>query len=1538
MAIDPPLRQSRFLRRLLVVGGVLALLLLLLIVLAPMLLSTGAGRSYVLSKVNGSLAGRVEADSISLGWGRGQSARGIKLFDPEGKQVLAADDVELSEMSLWSFVTGGRSVGAIKITSPKLTLIQDARGLNLSRAIESRASSSPSQGGPQATTQPAPTASSGMAIPTDMAIKLQITGGSVTYEAPGLPRVEVSDVALNADLSKPAAITADLAGRTRVGDQPGELRLKAAVNDAFDSDGQYVAGKGTIQATLDAKGLPLALIDGFAGQQGKLLAMTGPVANSAIEIRGSTESPDVVVGLTSDRVTLKGEANYGASAVSVTKPFELRLRVTPESWATLTQGRDASQAARLTEPFELTLRLDRLQLPREAGTLAFARAAIAVVAEVTPATMEASGGVGRIALKAAKFQFDSESLGGDSKGTLHLVAEQGGQTGTADVSIDLKKLLTDNGQLNLHGLVARVDGKVASLPLAVIDQLTMGDGLLVQAVGPLLDATVTADLASRGEGQPVTGPFRIVATGRGLDADLSGELTPQLLRITDGGRVKLTLTPALLAMLTGDEKDALRLASPAMTQLEVRHFSMPIILGAMDARVATFNLRCTVEPATITGLGIPGGTTLSNTLITLRTDRIDSGLSAEVSASVLHAGKPGTFTVHATMTDLVDATGAIAPANASIHYVIDGKQLSTAMIDGFLAQDGVLLLLAGPVTDAQLVGDITPSKTTAGARDIVSTLVTQSGTLSLNTKARITPALTTLDPGGEIKLRLSPESAAALMRHFSPETKTETNTETKAETRPGDSAPTLGLAQPANIQIRISSLAIPRGEAADPAQIRAGLTGTIDRVALSGLPAQAELQEVTFSLADGQLANPLQTVLNAKLVTPDSRGSLKTVVTVNNALDAKRAIDLRLDAMNLPVAIIDALASQEGRLVALAGTSLREMNITLQQAGDAMRYTAHIEGDRLKADVAGDYAAGQRLTVRDGGKIDLLLHPEGFAAWTKPEDKSAAPLLTLTAPASIKLALSESLIALATTKDKAGKDVSSLDPARTKFVALLTMPSASFVRSDRQALRVRDLKANVTTAELAKLLDIKLNALIEDPASPQNTGAIESSTQFQGIGVTEGEIDFAKAGFSTNTTAKAFPVDLLDVLMQQDGKLLALLGRSTSLTLVGNRPAGSEGTLDLTLESGNAQAQLRGMIDTNMVFRLREDAVVTMRVTPELGKAYLASLNPILADVKSAEQPVKLTLSKEGFSVPLDNPKFSTIAVKGRLEIGTLLLKRNEIAGGLTSALRALGSPIKDLPEFPASFTPLQFAIADGVMTSNDLWLDTGELLLGTQVRITEKAKTGERRSELLLAIPAETLNLIPGVAGKVPMTALYELTAKASGEESLKPDYLGSLRSSLAPILAGAAVKGEVGAGLQLLGQALGGGEKKKATEMEWADRAWSSRPKVERAATPAPAAPTAAPQQPAPAQPAAPVTTPPVESAAPTEAKPSEVKPAAEPAARPDPLGALLERAMREREEKEKKKKEEEEKKKERRAKEKAEKAQQESDAAAPAGEKPQ
>ncbi|HWB53404.1 MAG TPA: hypothetical protein VG722_04400 [Tepidisphaeraceae bacterium] len=209
-----PPRSKR--RRWLWIGGLTALALFLLVLLIPTLASTGPIRSYVLSKINANLKGKLEIKSWSLGWISGFRATGVSLQDKSGP-IVTIGQIKTG-LTLPEALRGNYALGNVVIEGLHFYVKVDQSGQsNLDRALGSSG---------EKTTE---NNRAGSTLPNIQAnVKLENISG--TIERPGNPTLMVNlqgEVKL-ADINQP--ITDDLAATIRNGNSPaGAISLKGKI-------------------------------------------------------------------------------------------------------------------------------------------------------------------------------------------------------------------------------------------------------------------------------------------------------------------------------------------------------------------------------------------------------------------------------------------------------------------------------------------------------------------------------------------------------------------------------------------------------------------------------------------------------------------------------------------------------------------------------------------------------------------------------------------------------------------------------------------------------------------------------------------------------------------------------------------------------------------------------------------------------------------------------------------------------------------------------------------------------------------------------------------------------------------------------------------------------------------------------------------------------------------------------------------------------------------------------------------------------------
>ena len=573
-----------------------------------------------------------------------------------------------------------------------------------------------------------------------------------------------------------------------------------------------------------------------------------------------------------------------------------------------------------------------------------------------------------------------------------------------------------------------------------------------------------------------------------------------------------------------------------------------------------------------------------------------------------------------------------------------------------------------------------------------------------------------------------------------------------------------------------------------------------------------------------------------------------------------------------------------------------------QPAAKTYQITASIKSAKLETDLTATYTQDQLLDVNKGAKIKLDLSPAAYAAWA-PKNSAG---LELTNDASLSFILGNVQIVWKAGVGEDGEPAQVIDAAKSYFGVAIN-GSAVFTNATKDfTYGFPDLLVTIDSASLAKQVDIRVqgNATTTGATIPGGKASsnIESKTILLNAFGDGLKYDAKTASIKSNTNFPKMPVAALDAIARKNGDLIDLLGDTASFVLNIESAPDVGGPVDLSLDSGNLKMTAKGSLDKNQNLLLREDAIAFLTVTPRIATKYLAKLNPVLKDVTSAKDPIKFTVKKDRFFYPLQGSDMTRPVVIGTLALGTMHMKRGDIGGYLVKAMKQLGSTIQDREEFDAKFTPLEFTMEQGVVTSNDVWFDAGDVILGTQARVNVGVNPADPSTEALICLPGEFVRLIPGAAKRVPVEAEY--TIEGAGP-------LSKIEYDKVQIAAEFAKIGAAASGNKYVGQAAEGlsalqgagsmlfGEKEKKEKAKlglkgWEGAKWPNRPKTGRApVVDAPAAGTTGATTPA----AGGQTTPANAATATTGGTATPAAPAAAPAAK-DAVGSLLDALTKEKE----------------------------------------
>ncbi|MCX5659946.1 MAG: hypothetical protein NTW19_09525 [Planctomycetota bacterium] len=1420
---SPAAKPKRWVRWLLLGGAALLVLLLLIVLLIPTLLSTGAGTSFLVSTINGGIAGQVQIADASLGWFSGQKIHGLKVLDPAGKTIIDAPDVDLPGLSLFAAVRGSRNLGAITLNKARVDLVQDDKGqLNLAQAF---AAKSPKAASP-ATPSPA---AAGPSVPPDLSVKLVVVDGTVTYLSQIPPKVELvtfANVNCTLDLPNVQQISVSLKTDIAQGTATGSAAGSASVKDLFDAAGYSQSAKATLDADVKLDRVPVVVVSRLTGQGDALVALLGPSADMTLKAKGAIGAPDL--NLVASSANLKANINAAVRGPAIdASNSTIALTVTEPAWQQWSKG-----SGQLLKPFDVNLAVKKLTIPRlDAGGVNLAGAAVDIAASVGDVAIDSKGelgAAGTLALRGTRASIVSDALGKSLVASLSATAQQGGQTGSADLKAEIKDALTADAKMDSQHMTAKVQGAIKTLPLALVDQLSGNGGMLAAVLGPSLDATIAADVKPEADGKGLSGTFSVNATAANLAAALNGSLTPDALTLADGSKAGLKLTPAGAVHFMG-KGSVTKLIEEANIAATIAHAVVPLKQGKPDMGAVSIDVKATIDRLVVSSPDIDGNAVLRDAALGLVAERLDKEANLKLSAATDLNGQPGKAQAAVKATKLVNAAGELDAAGAVVVADALIEKFPSSLADAFAKRGNVVTLAAGPMVD-NLRLHLEAQPAAGGKRDLKFEVDIAAPLLNANAAGSYINGAPKLTSPAHLTAKIQPALVALL------------TTPTPGPAAPGkptpEVRPSVILSQPANLDLYVTSLEVAPGGAA--AGLKLGLKGTIDQIVPFAAPGETQvaLRNVHFTLPDCEATQKLEATLDAEVVSGSDSGAVTLRANVARPMQEDRVVDAWLTSSALPVALVDTLTGQRGKLPALLGEKLGSVAIIVgAEPAKPMTFSAKIDAERVKVDVSGQYLAGPAAmaTFKPNSTASLLVTNEVLAALFSGKDK-APPALSVTQPAMLRVTLAQVEAAFVT----GAKGKSQLDPAKTKFNVGLSASGLGLKQNDSdQVFDLKDVTATLTSADLTQLISLQASVAVAATAGGQtSTGSLASNTQVKGLKFKDGSPDTATATLTSKTTTKEMPVVILDTLLRQNGQLNDLFGATVSLVADVAYAPGAPGSIDLDVQSANTVANLKGTIDKDMVLHLREDLTASLKITPQLGARLLPNTNPLLAGAVSGDKPATLRIKKETFAAPLKNLSMQTLVADGTIELGKLKVEpTSPIVGGFFTALSALSPGAASTGrQIDAKFTPLTFKVADGALTSNDLWLETGFMTIGTQARVAPRdAQDKSLWADVVVAIPGNTLaNFVPGL--QIDRNRIFEIGATGPTSK-VKPDYGKFLSTQIMPLLAAKGLTGKnaeyanlVGGLASGIGSALAGkGDKKgepEPTAATWVNHTWKNRP----------------------------------------------------------------------------------------------------------------
>jgi len=692
-------KARRWLRWLLIAFAALVVLIAAL----PYMLSTDLAKGRLLPLVNDRIHGHVAIDDISLGWFSPVVVRGVRVTDPEGREVLTVRSASAGR-SLLRLATGWESFGLVEVDEPRAVLYLDASGgSSLQRAFQSRMPSAATrrEGGP---------------LPK-LAGRIVVRDASVRLVRPDGRSYDVPDI----DTEWQLATLANVNGRLEVRLVPtGRLLVKADLT-SLAGPRQLQPGKASGTFTVQTpEAIDLTAIGRFAAPDADAagavsLDLDGSLMEGGVTARLRAGAAGLAAGGKARRavrpVDIQLVGDIGHAGSETTGRLELAGYGAEGGKRGDRFARLAGSFRHVTSPAELklsaakvlaaVLKGEPLSLPDFAldanGTVDIPRLAAAVPAmlRIRPDVTVESGRV-----------------------VVEEVAVRGGDKQAASGGLALRDLLARRGSREIRWQPVEANFEAAMEPgkgLRIRQLAVRSDFARLDANGLVgdLKAGYRADLAKLTDqlGEVIDlGGMKLAGDSRGeLRATLEGERLLQIsgnsstrsLTFSQGGR-KLDLAETRLGWLGsvdfGDANsvrvEATRVDLSADNLLTVRADARyNVTTGAMDANVSSIRADLAAAAGKARGLGVSSFLNLSGTLGG-RMTAVRSGGGAPLRSE----GRIEATGLRADGNSIGNGTAALTWDGVEVNAATGGVTVKTAKLQSDFATfvaSGVNVALSG---------------------------------------------------------------------------------------------------------------------------------------------------------------------------------------------------------------------------------------------------------------------------------------------------------------------------------------------------------------------------------------------------------------------------------------------------------------------------------------------------------------------------------------------------------------------------------------------------------------------------------------------------------------------------------------------------------------------------------------------------------------------------------------------------------------------------------------------------------------------------
>ena len=602
------------------------------------------------------------------------------------------------------------------------------------------------------------------------------------------------------------------------------------------------------------------------------------------------------------------------------------------------------------------------------------------------------------------------------------------------------------------------------------------------------------------------------------------------------------------------------------------------------------------------------------------------------------------------------------------------------------------------------------------------------------------------------------------------------------------------LTEPATVQLAAPAFEIPgtwpteyRFEQARPTIQLASDRVTVNQIAALAEPATLSSLKATIVPTFGESFTQWAAQINA--TTDVLRTGTDKIAAVALSVDAGsdssspfRNATITMKDVNVPG--VETLLGKDPRAFAQWIGDKGEVSIALNASDDTMQATIEPRFARLTGKLTG-VKSGDLIELRADEPLNLNLAAATLQQRLNPADPKAPQSSTVRVRSDVPLQVNLNRVQLPTallTGD------SEFDPTQVLLDINAVGGPLTIVHGSDPPLSIEQIVLTAATEDLRKGVAFTLR----NHASAEgvgDAGTLDVTGRLGNLLNAHGALATEAARLQMNAAAAGVPTALADLVLKMEGLLIAALGPQLNGALKAEDFAfdftAGQVNLDFNTDHGMLAATATGR-DKALHIAAASPARAELEITPELRDRLLYKIHPLLADIRSTEQPLRAVVSSA--TIPAGG-EVSRLNADMEITLGKVAFD-----AGSTTLLLLAAFDVERGKTIDGYVEPIRAKIRNGVVTYDRFAVNIDKYSLV----YSGKVDLNTRKVELRTEVPFKALAMsIKEVRGIIDELVVPLVTHGTFGNLKTEVDPKFNLAGKIAEAAAKAGVKDLINKGL---------------------------------------------------------------------------------------------------------------------------------------------